>query len=615
MQHTATYSPEDNKLRLYPACRLSTEDYNRMKANGFKWAPKQELFVAPMWTPSREDLLIEMCGEIGDEDTSLVERAEQRAERFSEYSSKRADDAVRASAAVEAITEHIPFGQPILVGHHSERHARKDAQRIQNGIRKTVQMWKTASYWTERATGALAHAKYKELPGVRMRRIKGLEADMRKHQRNVKEAEDYLAAWEKCSQIEDSEKQLKMARIIAGGRCGLTLRRKEGDDPTWTSRCTPYDVLREEPSRFFVPRTLDEIFEAAREAYPLSIAHQTRWIEHYENRLSYERAMLGDFKAPEKKKRALPPLTNVNCAGCHAMTSAEWKKIHTDYKGTREEKASGDYGAYRYRVAMIFKDGRSELRRVFISDEKEKFVPKLTTDAPPPSAVPVPRFQPRHDTEEVKAQSVSELVQTRNVYAEARAAVPCDPRIPSYSDLHNMEKSAKAGVQVVVAPQLFPTPPELAARMVDEADIRPGHRVLEPSAGTGNILAALPPVRPNGQVVAVEISSSLVYKLESHADEIVCGDFLQQNGNLGKFDRVLMNPPFSNAQDIAHIKHAIHFLKPGGRLVAICAGGPRQERELLPLVEASGGIWEPLPAGTFKESGTNVNTVLLTIEA
>lgn len=196
--------------------------------------------------------------------------------------------------------------------------------------------------------------------------------------------------------------------------------------------------------------------------------------------------------------------------------------------------------------------------------------------------------------------------------AEAKAKAPAnDSRIPSHEELHGMKATAAAPVQVVAVPQLFPTPPELAARMVEAADIAPGHSVLEPSAGTGAILAALPTVRPDGHVTAVEISSGLLYKLEPFADEIVCGDFLQQNGNLGKFDRILMNPPFANAQDIAHIQHAVKFLKPGGRLVAICAGGPRQHEQLKPIA----ATWEPLPAGTFKDSGTNVNTVLLTIEA
>ncbi len=116
MNYTATYSPEDNKLRLYTSTRLDAETYARVKAAGFSYAPKQELFFTPMWTPQREDLLLELCGEIGDEDTSLVERAEQRSERFSEYSDKRAEDADRAHQTVNRITDGIPLGQPILIG-------------------------------------------------------------------------------------------------------------------------------------------------------------------------------------------------------------------------------------------------------------------------------------------------------------------------------------------------------------------------------------------------------------------------------------------------------------------------------------------------------------------
>ncbi|CAB1371327.1 Methyltransferase type 11 (fragment) (plasmid) [Denitratisoma oestradiolicum] len=105
---TATYSPDDNKLRLYSSSRLDSATYERVKAAGFKWAPRQELFVAPMWTPAREDLLLELCGEIGDEDTSLVERAEERADRFGDYSDKRASDAESARRAVSSIADGIP---------------------------------------------------------------------------------------------------------------------------------------------------------------------------------------------------------------------------------------------------------------------------------------------------------------------------------------------------------------------------------------------------------------------------------------------------------------------------------------------------------------------------
>ena len=45
--------------------------------------------------------------------------------------------------------------------------------------------------------------------------------------------------------------------------------------------------------------------------------------------------------------------------------------------------------------------------------------------------------------------------------------------------------------KAVSAWQLFPTPPEIAAQMVTLAGIEPGHRVLEPSAGTGRLLDAI----------------------------------------------------------------------------------------------------------------------------
>ena len=40
MTGSATYSPEDNKLRIYPSSRLSKELYERVRASGFIWAPK-----------------------------------------------------------------------------------------------------------------------------------------------------------------------------------------------------------------------------------------------------------------------------------------------------------------------------------------------------------------------------------------------------------------------------------------------------------------------------------------------------------------------------------------------------------------------------------------------
>lgn len=285
MDLTATYSPEDNKLRLYASTRLDAETYAQVKAAGFSWAPRQQLFVAPMWTTQREDLLLKLCGEIGDEDKSLVQRASERAERFENYSENRAKDAEQARKQVDAIVEHIPFGQPILVGHHSERRARKDAERVDNGMRKSIKMWETSNYWTARAEAAIRDAKYKERPDVRARRIKKLEAEERKQARILTHARQSLAAWSADGLTH--EQALKIASTS-----DFSLPRKEGDRPDFHQRPSAWTALKGDFPNLYAPRLLEEVVTNAKICFTRSIAHHERWQAHFANRLTYERAML-----------------------------------------------------------------------------------------------------------------------------------------------------------------------------------------------------------------------------------------------------------------------------------------------------------------------------------
>jgi hypothetical protein len=107
---SATYSPKDNKLRLYSLHHLPRNVYERVRAAGFSFAPKEDLLGAPMWTPVREDFLLALCGEIGDEDTSLVDCAKQPVDRFEDYSASRDADSKAAHSAASVIADGIPFG-------------------------------------------------------------------------------------------------------------------------------------------------------------------------------------------------------------------------------------------------------------------------------------------------------------------------------------------------------------------------------------------------------------------------------------------------------------------------------------------------------------------------
>jgi 16S rRNA G1207 methylase RsmC len=64
-----------------------------------------------------------------------------------------------------------------------------------------------------------------------------------------------------------------------------------------------------------------------------------------------------------------------------------------------------------------------------------------------------------------------------------------------------------------------------------------------------------------------------------------------------------MNPPFANGDDIKHITHALKMLNPGGRLVAICANGPRQNDKLRSVVDAMAAFGRSFPRIPSSEPG------------
>jgi hypothetical protein len=169
------------------------------------------------------------------------------------------------------------------------------------------------------------------------------------------------------------------------------------------------------------------------------------------------------------------------------------------------------------------------------------------------------------------------------------------------------------GLQFSNIPRFFPTPENIAERMFKFADVQAGECVLEPSGGTG---ALIKPIVKNvdTEVLTYECNSTLCGILsKSFPSYRVCvkhRDFLEVTDHQGQYPKIIMNPPFDRGLDIKHIRHALTFLKPGGRLVALCANGPRQREAFQDMATH----WEDLPAGSFKEAGTGVNVVLMVID-
>lgn len=165
----------------------------------------------------------------------------------------------------------------------------------------------------------------------------------------------------------------------------------------------------------------------------------------------------------------------------------------------------------------------------------------------------------------------------------------------------------------------FPTPKDLVTEMVGAACLKPGMRVLEPSAGNGSIAKAAVDIVGQGNVDCLEFYSGHIPTLEAIVGEgnVFEKDFLKQTPSQ-IYDVVLMNPPFSRNQDMMHVQHAWKFVKPGGTLVAIMATGWLNNQnsaaaEFRKFTESvSDRVITPLERGIFDD--TDVSTVMLVLE-
>lgn len=277
-EYTATYSAEDNKLRLYAPRRFSDDLYQYVKHHGFKWAPKQELFAKPRWTPGAEDFLKIMAGDIQAEEMTMAERAEFRAARFDGYRKNRLRDANAFQRSAQHYAERFTDGQPILMGHHSQRSAEVAQKRMKSAEANATRQLDTADYWAYRAEGVELHAEYKNNPRTRHNRIKTLLKELRDHQRAVNHQNRAVKVWELTLTKGVAEQQRRTEYLVGA----------YGSDGRYAPSKI-YDLLRREDITW--QEALTRSHNWCKQV--LESPHNTRWMQHILNRIGYETALLG----------------------------------------------------------------------------------------------------------------------------------------------------------------------------------------------------------------------------------------------------------------------------------------------------------------------------------
>ncbi len=171
-----------------------------------------------------------------------------------------------------------------------------------------------------------------------------------------------------------------------------------------------------------------------------------------------------------------------------------------------------------------------------------------------------------------------------------------------------------SGKLIVKKDGYFPTPPEVVDLMIDAANLEGWHVVLEPSAGVGHIADLVRPLV--GDVLVIESDLQRRGVLADKGYKIVGDDFLKYET---MHERILMNPPFEDGQDVEHVEHAFELLSADGICVAIMSAGitfrdDNKYKNFRRDILEPFGYHKSLPEKSFKASGTMVNARMVVLK-
>lgn len=115
----------------------------------------------------------------------------------------------------------------------------------------------------------------------------------------------------------------------------------------------------------------------------------------------------------------------------------------------------------------------------------------------------------------------------------------------------------------------YPTPKELVRKLVGGIDFDTIIHILEPSAGSGNIVNELEEIRRETisrrdvkfDIDCIEIDENLRHILKGNGKKVVHNDFLTYN-TYKEYDLIVMNPPFS--QGVKHLLKALEMQERNG---------------------------------------------------
>lgn len=157
------------------------------------------------------------------------ERREAKRERLEERAEKHAKEAARRFDTAHQIGSMIPFGQPILVGHHSEKRHRRDIDRIDTNMRKGIEAERYSNHLAARAESLGSGRAISSDDPEALDKLRAKLAEMETLQTTMKATNKVVRAFLKagCRHDNDAEELARyFEKVAEAGITSQTLARE-----------------------------------------------------------------------------------------------------------------------------------------------------------------------------------------------------------------------------------------------------------------------------------------------------------------------------------------------------------------------------------------------------
>ena len=150
------------------------------------------------------------------------------------------------------------------------------------------------------------------------------------------------------------------------------------------------------------------------------------------------------------------------------------------------------------------------------------------------------------------------------------------------------------------------------------ADIKDGHKVLEPSAGMGLLAEGILKHNSDIELDCIELNSQCKKTLREKGFKVIWSNFLDFKPKY-LYDRVIGAPNFKDNIDCEHVMKMYDCTKEGGKIISIMSpfwmtGSSELQIKFRKWLENKSYTITILPDNSYVEGGITVPTILINLE-